>query len=190
MESALPEDESTALPLPGARPRRRPLLLGLLVGTFGAAAVLFIGWFIVTALSRPPELTRAAYEAASKRWDENGPASYDLDVELGGKRPGVVHVEVRDGEATRMTRDGVEPKQRRTWYYWTVPGQFDTIEQELEMAQDPARNYAVPGASQALLWAEFDPKYGYPLRFDRVVLGADVEVHWKVTRFEPVDSKK
>ena len=32
---------------------------------------------------------------------------------LEGQRPGPVHVEVRDGEVTHMTRDGVEPRQRR-----------------------------------------------------------------------------
>ncbi len=88
-----------------------------------------------------------------------------------------------------MMRDGVEPKQKRTWYYWSVPGQLDTIEQELEMAQDPANSYGTPSASGTVLWAEFDPKYGYPRKFDRIVLGADQEVHWRVTRFEPIGEK-
>jgi hypothetical protein len=102
-----------------------------------------------------------------------------------------VHVEVRDGEVTHMTRDGMTPSQRRTWYYWSVPGQLDTIELELEMAKDPVKSYGASGARDVALWAEFDPQYGYPRQFDRVVLGAsDLEVHWKVTSFRPIAEKK
>jgi hypothetical protein len=143
---------------------------------------------IVTALrEQTPRLTREAYEAAAERWDANGPASYDLDLVIEGRRTGLVHVEVRHGEITRMTRDGLEPRQKRTWYYWSVSGQFDTIEQELHMAESPARSFGATGAAEVMMWAEFDPKYGYPLRFDRVVLGADLETHWKVTRFRVIE---
>jgi hypothetical protein len=128
----------------------------------------------------------ADYEAAVERWHRNGPASYDLDLELGGKRPGKIHVEVRNGEVIHMLRDGVEPSQRRTWDYWSVPGQLETIGQELEMATQPAKAFGAAGASEVVIWAEFDPHYGYPLQYDRVVLGADIEVHWKVTRFTVV----
>jgi hypothetical protein len=159
----------------------------------GLAASSLIGLVVLIAtarISRTP-LTQAAYEEAAARWDKHGPASYDLDVELGGRRPGKVHVEVRDGEVTHMTRDGVEPRQRRTWFYWSVPGQLDTIELELEMAKDPVKSYGASGAREVALWAEFDPKYGYPRRFDRVVMGAsDLEVHWKVTSFLPIGEKK
>jgi hypothetical protein len=169
--------------------RGRPLLLGVVVGLLGgllaAAAVIF-----VAGSQRTPRLTRADYEQAAKRWEDMGPASYDLDVELGGRRAGLVHVEVRDGEVTRMTRDGHLPMQKRTWYYWSVPGQFDMIEEELDMKERPPVSFGTAGAAKVELWGEFDPKYGYPLRFDRVALGTDNEVHWKDTRFEPLDEKK
>lgn len=169
-----------------AWPQRHPLALGLLVGLVGTGIVGLVLLVAQAMRDRPTVLTRADYERASARWDAHAPDSYDLDLELGGRRPGKVHVEVRDGEITHMTRDGIEPKQQRTWYYWSVPGQLDTIEQELDMAEDPAVSYGAPSASEVVLWAEFDPKYGYPRRFDRIVKGADLEVHWKVTRFEPV----
>ncbi len=169
--------------------RRHPLATGALLGLAGAALVGLAVLIVNAAMHRPTQLTQEAYEAASARWDAQGPASYDLDVELGGRRAGKVHVEVRNGEVTHMTRDGIEPKQKRTWYYWSVPGQLDTIEQELEMAKDPANSYGAPKASGAVLWGEFDPKYGYPRTFDRIVMGADQEVHWKVTRFEPIAEK-
>ncbi len=85
-----------------------------------------------------------------------------------------------------MTRDGVQPKQERTWFYWTVPGQLDTIASELDMAHDPSASFASPQATQMVIWAEFDPEFGYPTDYDRVVLGTNFEIHWRVTRFEPL----
>ncbi len=130
-----------------------------------------------------PRLTQAAYDQAARLWDEHGPASYDLDLELEGNRPGKIHVEVRDGQVVHMTRDGVEPKQERTWFYWSVPGQLDTIAEELEMARDPAQSFDSPKATQVVIWGEFDPYYGYPKRYDRVVLGTNFEIHWKTISF-------
>jgi hypothetical protein len=173
----------------GARRRVRalPLMLGI-AGGLGIAAVGFLVYAIL-ASDRAPRLTREAYEAAVKRWDEQGPASYNLDLELTGNRPGVVHVEVRDRQAVRMTRDGVQPRQERTWFYWTVPGQFDTMAEELEMAENPAKAFNSTAATQMVIWAEFDPQLGYPLRYDRVVLGTDFEIHWRVKQFEAVSAE-
>lgn len=156
--------------------------LGLL-----AALIAVVGFALVTRRNRP-QLTEAVYQAAVERWDKHGPRSYDLDLELSGNRPGKIHVEVRDGEVTHMTRDGVEPKQRRTWDYWSVPGQLETIGQELEMSRDPANSFKSKSVTGMVMWAEFDPQYGYPLLYDRVVLGADFEVHWRITRFEAITS--
>ncbi len=70
-----------------------------------------------------------------------------------------------------------------------MPGQFDTIGEELEMSRNPAQSFDAPGAAQVVLRAEFDPQWGYPKRFDRAVLGADFEVHWIVTRFKVLSDK-
>jgi hypothetical protein len=184
------ESELAGAARPRAWRRRRLFVFGLLVGLVGVMALAaIVSAVVVSWQDRAPRLTRADYEAAAKRWEANGPASYNLDLELAGRRGGKIHVEVRDGEVTRMTRDGIQPMQKRTWYYWSVPGQFDTIEQELDMARDAAASYGMPAGAEVAMWAEFDPKYGYPRRFDRVLLGADIEVHWKVTRFEIVSKK-
>jgi hypothetical protein len=165
------------------RVRTAPLVLGIALGlAFVVVAVVAIA---ILTRDGVPRLTEAAYQAALTRWEAAGPADYDLDLEIVGNRPGKIHVEVRDRQAVHMTRDGVEPKQRRTWDYWTVPGQLDTIGEELEMARDPAASFNTPGATQMVMWAEFDPKYGYPRQYERVVLGANFETHWKVTRFVP-----
>jgi hypothetical protein len=182
--------EPVAAPTPGARRGFRPaaLVLGTILGALAVVAGLLVNSYL--SRSRTPLLTRAAYEAAAERWDERSPASYLLELELTGNRPGKIQVEVRDGQPVRMIRDGVEPKQQRTWYYWTVPGQMDMIAEELDMADDPAASFDSPQASQMIIRAEFDPEYGYPRQYDRVVLGTDFEIHWTVTRFEPLSPEK
>jgi hypothetical protein len=170
--------------------RFRPaaLVVGVLFGAMAVAAGLLTYAFLNR--NTTPLLTRADYEAAAARWNARGPANYNLDVLLTGNRPGKIHVEVRDGQATTMQRDGVVPRQERTWYYWTVPGMMDTIAEELEMAEDPAGSFGVSGASEVIQRAQFDPEFGYPRKYDRVVLGADFEIHWEVTKFEPLSAEK
>lgn len=181
-----PDDADSAAPTTtrGSKPLPTGLLIGLL---FVALIVGLIVVLQVFAVRRIPELTEPLLEAAEKRWQENGPESYDLDLEISGAQPGVVHVEVRDGVVTTMTRDGVEPEQRRTWDVWTVPGQFEMIERELEMAADPEHEMQAPAGTRLRLRAEFDPEYGYPRQFDRMVYGGgEPEVYWQVTNFLPL----
>lgn len=188
-EPASEDDPYPAAPRRNTRPSRpAPLVLGVGLGV--AVALVAILAYAMLKRHNVPRLTESDFQAAVKRWETGGPASYDLDLVLTGNRPGKIHVEVRDGEVVRMTRDGVEPEQQRTWYYWSVPGQFDTIEQELEMARDPAASFKSPQATQMVIWAEFDPKFGYPLSYDRVVLGTNYEIHWKVTRFHARPAEK
>lgn len=166
-------------------------LRAILLGVFGGAIVvpLAIAAFVLFTRERAPLVTADNLHAAQQKWNEHGPADYELDLELTGNRPGKVHVEVRDRQVVHMTRDGVEPKQKRTWDYWSVRGMFDTIADELEMAKAPAKAFNAPAASQVMQRADFDPSLGYPRRYDRVVLGADFEVHWRVTRFEDLSKK-
>jgi hypothetical protein len=132
---------------------------------------------------RLPELTEEKLRAAMTLWQKAGPASYDMDIELRGVRPGQVHVEVRNKEVELETRDGRTPG-RWTWDTWSVPGLFDTLSQDLDIAQDPEQQIqAAPGTT----WrprCEFDPRLGYPQRYHRLVSGGP-EVYWRVTAFQP-----
>jgi hypothetical protein len=132
-----------------------------------------------------PVLTEEALEAASERWHKDGPASYDLDVQIGGAQPGVAHVEVRNGVVTAASRDGV-PTPKWTWEEWSVPGQFEMLEREFEFAADPQREMQAPPGAKLWLHGEFDPKYGYPRRYHRYATGGAPEVYWRTTMFKPM----
>jgi hypothetical protein len=136
----------------------------------------------VFVADRLPELTRDRLEAAMALWDKSGPASYDLEMQKSGARPGPVRVEVRDGKVTTVTVDGREPPPW-TWDTWTVPGQFETIERELELAEDPVHQMATEAGTTLRLRCEFDKQFGFPREYRRLVSGAAPAVSWSVTRF-------
>jgi len=160
------------------------LVVGFLVGILLGAGV----WMVVLTIvyrDSMPDLTAEALREALNRWEANAPDSYDLQLVISGRRPGEVHVEVRDGQVTAMTREGVTPSQRRVWEYWRVEGMFDTLARDLDLAEDPTAGFGAPAGSRAILKAEFDPEYGVPLRYRRVVSGSDLSIEWEVTLFEP-----
>ena len=162
--------------------RRAPRVL-LAVLALIAMVVLTIGLLIAFFRDDLPVMAAADLAAAEARWAAKGPASYDLDLVIGGERPGLVHVEVRNGKATAMSRDGRTPDQPRTWGVWTVPGQFETIGRELELAADPQRQMQAPPGTRLILQARFHPELGYPLRYRRLVIGQAPAVSWETLQF-------
>jgi uncharacterized protein DUF6174 len=163
-------------------PNWRPLIF---------TATAFIGCVVVLVLllevfvaHRMPTLTEATLDAAEKLWAEKKPASYTLDLEIRGAEPGPVHVEVVNGEVVAMQRNGITPDQRRVWDVWTVPGQFETLERELELAANPAQQMDAPAGTRLTLQCEFEPHYGFPLQYHRLVYGGGPEVFWRTVKFE------
>jgi hypothetical protein len=137
----------------------------------------------VFVAQRIPELTEVALAEAEGRWDAAAVASYDMDIEIRGARPGRVQIEVRDDEVTAMTRDGRSPPPR-TWAVWSVPGMFETLERELELAEDPVHEMQASAGTQLRLRCEFDSQLGYPRRYHRIVTPGGPEVFWEVMQFE------
>lgn len=186
MDESISKPETTQLPGRKRRLNRRRLfqgaLIGLAIGIVGLLIFLFV--YVRDPL---PVLTEPMVAAAEQKWKDTGPASYNLDLELSGNRPGPVHVEVRNRHVTMMSRDGVVPSQKRTWDAWSVPGQFDTIYREFELAADPSKKLGDAAATSMYIRGEFDPQFGYPLRYHRLVLGTNNEIGWKVVRFEVVN---
>jgi|GEM_PF-550901 len=158
------------------------VLLGVAVGLAGIVVVL-----IATRGEAVPPLTAEALAAAERLWGEQGPASYRMGIHVGGRQPGPVEIEVHDGRVTHMTRNGIVPSQERTWEYWTAPEQFETIRQDLESAGREG-GFGAPSGTKTVLRARFDPHYGYPARYQRLVLGTDLNLDWEVTSFERLDT--
>jgi hypothetical protein len=131
---------------------------------------------------RLPELTESDLTHAKKLWVADGPPDYDMDVEIRGAQPGSVHIEVRRRVATAMTRDAITPPER-TWDAWTVPGMFETLEKDMQIAEDPEGEIQAAPGTKWQLRCEFDSKLGIPQLYHRLVSGGGPEVYWRVIRF-------
>jgi hypothetical protein len=141
--------------------------------------IVALEFFVV---ERIPLLTESELNNAKKLWGEHGPVSYDMDIELRGAQPGTIQTKVRDRVVEAETRNGRVPA-KHTWETWSVAGMFETLEQDMEIAENPE---TVIGASPGTKWqlrCEFDPKLGIPRRYHRLVSGGP-EVYWRITRFE------
>jgi Family of unknown function (DUF6174) len=155
------------------------LALAWVIGTVVVVLILLQVFFV----QRIPPLSESRLAAAEELWRQTGPAGYDMEIEIGGAQPGSVHIEVRGGEVAAMTRDGRSPA-KHTWVYWSVPGRFEELDRELELAADPMHEMQAEAGTRLELRCEFDPKYGFPKQYHRVVYGGGPEVYWHVTSFE------
>ena len=158
----------------------------LVLGATGAicGGVVTVGCGLQREMA--PELTEDFLVTAEERWKADGPGSYDMEIEIGGDRAGVVRIEVRDGEVTSMERDGKTPPLR-TWDVWSVPGLFDVLYRELELAADPVGEIQASKDTHWSLVAEFDRQFGYPQRYRRIVMGTGPDISWEVRKFNPVE---
>jgi hypothetical protein len=162
------------------------VLLGLATLAILACGGLGVWLFRGTELPITTELLTQA----ERLWEKNGPASYDLEIELQGDSPGKFHVEVRQGRVkTPPTRNGLPVRSRAAWETWAVPGQFETIRRELELAADPQREMHASAGERLVLRGEFDPVYGYPRHYHRIALGGGPEVEWWVRGFKVVEGE-
>lgn len=183
--------ENTADNAPGQPPGSRFLswtyvAWGAALG-FVAAAVGCFALMFVLLRDDIPRLTADALRQAEAAWDQHAPASYFVNLRLGGAQAGNIQVEVREGEVRRPpTLNGRPVQERHTWRTWTVEGQFETLHRELELAEDPAQQMHLGPDVQLRLRAEFDPTFGYPRRYERLVIGNGPEVRWEVLEFQPL----
>ena len=171
-------------PSAARRPRLKlsAVVLGLVCGAL-LAAVLGTAALVTLARGGTARLTEERFEAAFERWQEADVESYNLDLVLAGRESATIHLEVRQGEPTEMTRDGRRPS-RRVWEYWTIPEQFEMIRREL--TADPRTAFGASDRDQVILRAEFDPRLGYPRKYEREVLGQDASIRWEIVAFEEV----
>jgi hypothetical protein len=166
---------------PGSGPSSRSIVF--VVASTALALVCIVVALQYFVAERLPALDQAALEAAVDRWEKQAPPSYDMDIDLRGAQPGRIHVEVRNNEVTAETRGGRDPG-RSTWGTWAVPGMFDTLERDLQIAANPQQEIEAQAGTTWRLRCEFDERFGYPRRYHRFVSGGP-EVYWMVTSFVP-----
>ena len=167
------------------RVRVSVLASGAIVGISFAVLVALAATIIVRR-SAAPVLNEQELQRAEQRWRAQGPSDYDMEVRVTGRQPSDFHVEVRRGRPVLLTRNGNATPQRM-WDVWTVDGLFDTIHQEIELADNPAGPFGSPPGSppgsQVVERAAFDERLGYPRRYQRIVMGTPLEVAWEVVEF-------
>ena len=155
---------------------RRRLLWSILGLTLG----LVIGYLWLREPSAP--LTKERLDRARNLWQQQGPASYVMEVETKGAVGNIHRIVVREGEVVEMTTGG-RIATHSAWEYWSVEGLFDFLDTELGNANNPERAYGA-GVSEVVLRARFDPDLGFPSHFLRHVLGRQQSIEWNVVRFE------
>jgi hypothetical protein len=126
-----------------------------------------------------PPLTAEALQQAEANWRNAKIRDYDIEIEVQSRQRETYAVEVRDGAPQQAWHNGQPLKQVRTFDTWSVPGMFDTIHSDFDRTDRQGQP-----APELMLRAEFDQKTGVPLKYKRIQWGADIEISWRVMKFE------
>ena len=165
-------DDSAASVRPSKDSRGK--IVFAIVGIIAIAALVFV--ITRVRANSLPTITRADFEAAQQRWIDSETSNYEIAVKVEGMQPGSYEVAVQNDIATAATFDGRDLRRQRTFGTWSVGGMFDTLSRDLET--NDKHGYL-------LLKAEFDPEYGYPMKYERMEMrtGAHDTLQWEVTKF-------
>ena len=145
-----------------------------------------VGVCVVLGFASPerlPDLTRESFEAAWAKWEANGPASYDVCVEVNGRQAAIYRVQIRDRIVSAATRNDYPLKGQRTLGTWSVPGMFNTIEIDLDRNEEAPADGNRSSTRRLVLGCSFDIQYGYPRKYRRNELGTQMQVDWEVSDF-------
>jgi len=159
------------------------VILVFVVALVGKAVISLTG----TKQSPIPVLTADDFNRAKQTWESNAINSYDMDlIFLGGSNKEVIHLEVRKGVVTAVTKNGKAPAQQKTREEWTVPNQFTMIGDDL--AKHARGGFSTQEGVEIVLRGEFDPELGYPKRYilDVVKGRSPLRSNWTVTKFQAV----
>jgi hypothetical protein len=166
--------------------RKLGLLAAALLGSVLTVTVVLVVLAIVRR-DPSPEVSRELIEGAATRWQQNGPSSYDIETVVQGRQQDVYRVSVRNGEAISLVHNGTPIKRPQGRDTWSVPGMFDTIRRDVETVERVESGQADKYTPQLHLKADFEPKYGYPIRYRRTPKSGGGEIVWNVTVFEEVE---
>jgi len=160
------------------------------------ALVLVVGGYAIWGVDRLPTLTPALFDEARQKWHAEPLTDYVIEIEVSGPQASTYRVEMAKGKAVSATRNGQPLKNQRTFRTWSVSGMFEmTMAPDVERLRKHEKSGA--GAPPLALWAKFDKRYGYPLRYRRAGWGSSrsvavgqvsnsqtADVSWVVTHFE------
>lgn len=151
-----------------------PILVGVALG-------LVLAIYLVQKIygDPTPPLTAEALKQAEANWRSARIRDYDIEIEVQSRQKETYAVEVRDGAPQHAWRNGQPLKQIRTFDTWSVPGMFDTIHSDFDRSDRQDQP-----APELVLRAVFDERTGVPLKYKRIQWGADIEISWRVTKFE------
>jgi len=168
MANESPPAASSKPPATGLRKKSRTW-----IWIFGALFLLgSLAVLINYGYNLQQQLTPAELQAARQRWDQHGPANYDLRVQIRRHSPAPgdpavidnYSLQIRDGKVTNaVMNDAV--LERRYWDEFDMPGLFDSIDEFL-------RRDRKPGQPQTFLKGTFDRRDGRLLKFIRRVRGS------------------
>lgn len=131
---------------------------------------------------RGDPLTAAAIAQAEATWQDYGVDDYQLELDIEGDlvEEGKFRISVQDGRVTDARRNGKTISTRDPFY--TVPGLFKFLRDEIEMAQQPALYWQAGPGTNIYQRALFDARAGYLKRYLRAVTGTKHNIKIRVTR--------
>jgi hypothetical protein len=158
---------------------RRPSLPMLGLALVGG---LVVGLLVMRG-DAAPELEATELAAAQQLWSENGPADYQITLQMGGALSDLRRIVVRDHQVVEMTIND-RPASESSWSFWSVEGMLQFLEAEIRNKENPIPGMGVSDPRQIILRARFDPDLGYPAYFLRHLLGRQQGTEWEVVEFE------
>ena len=179
-EPITPDD---CAPVKKRTPSVRRFLVGLALGAVVGVPVVVM---LLLALRGDvvPLFADETFEAAQQRWNDHRPGSYEMTVEIRGNRPGEVRVEVRSGQPISVVRDGQKLTEPRLMRPWTVPGLFEMVDREAELAEDPQGKFGAGAGGRVTLRVAYDAQLGYPTHVQRFVEDARQDLELEVIQFQ------
>lgn len=127
------------------------------------------------------------------QWAKAGVADYNLEWQsISSRNQSIYRVYVRGGkvQAVRLFRpDGKEIALKPADVeFYSVPGLFRTIREELMQSQQP-QPFGQPAGTTVILTMKSDPSLGYPTLYRRDIFGVDERMGIDVTSFQATSAE-
>lgn len=130
------------------------------------------------------ELTLEELDDAKTKWKQNGPDSYELEVHYNSSDAEMyIQIVVVNKAVVSGIRDGTTLDEADA-SRWTIPGQFVRIREDVIAMSDRSKRPNIREDARLVPRAEFDPKFGYPVRYELKGIQTPLQYEWEVTRFE------